>query len=69
MDEETVGNKRLAAGIDMLAGEAHTTAIRHFFRGVRAVLGEMLQNAVIGSRHPVSVKALDILLRVNAEES
>nr|WP_175454699.1 hypothetical protein [Halobellus clavatus] len=69
MDEEAIGDQRLAAGVDVLAGKAHAIAVRHFLRGFRAAFSKMLQNSVISARHPVGVKALDILLRLKAKES
>nr|WP_197427914.1 hypothetical protein [Halogeometricum sp. CBA1124] len=57
VDEEAVFDQRLATGIDVLAREAHSIAVRHFFWGIGTGFSKMLQNAVIGARHPVGVKA------------
>ncbi|QLH78404.1 hypothetical protein HZS55_14340 [Halosimplex rubrum] len=57
VDEESIFDECLAAGVDVLPGEPDAVAISHFLGGIRAVLREMLQNAVIGARHPVGVKS------------
>ncbi|MBP2252706.1 hypothetical protein J2754_003052 [Halarchaeum solikamskense] len=57
VDEETVCDQRLAAGVDVLARKPDLIAVSHFLRGIGASFRKMLQNAVVGARHPVGVEA------------